>query len=60
MIGDVALKRQAFAQVREALLTLHWAADGFHEDEAQVAMDALDWIEAELDESDVARETCRP
>ena len=36
----------AYEQIRDALVTLSYASDGFYEDEAQVALDALDWLEA--------------
>jgi len=44
---DVTAER-AIAQIRDSLCTLSYAADGHYEDEAQVALDALDWIEGEL------------
>lgn len=37
---------QAITQIRDALATLSYASDGHFEEEAQVALDALDWIEA--------------
>jgi len=45
---DAVLARRAVDQIRDALATLSYAADGFYEDEAQVALDALDWLEAKL------------
>jgi len=43
---EEVLWQRALAQVRDALVTLQWASDGWYEDEAQVALDAVDWIEA--------------
>jgi hypothetical protein len=40
-----ALAEKAYAQIRDALAALSYAADGHYEDEAQVALDALDWLE---------------
>lgn len=40
---------RAFAQVREALVTLQMHDNGWNEDVAMVAMDALDYIEARLE-----------
>lgn len=42
------LLEKAVTQIRDALATLSYAADGWYEDEAQVALDALDWLEAKL------------
>src|SRR6185437_1481754 len=44
-LAEEVLWQRALAQVRDALVTLQWASDGFYEDEAQVALDAVDWIE---------------
>jgi hypothetical protein len=42
------LIEKAVTQIRDSLATLSFAADGFYEDEAQVSLDALDWIEERL------------
>lgn len=42
------LAPKAVAQIRDALATLSYASDGHFEDEAQVALDALDWLEARV------------
>jgi len=51
-VSDVAdkpaLAKRAVEQIRDALATLSYAADGHYEDEAQVALYALDWLEDEL------------
>jgi hypothetical protein len=44
----VQLAKRATDQIRDALSTLTYAADGWYEDEAQVALDALDWLEEHL------------
>jgi hypothetical protein len=44
----VQLAKRATEQIRDALATLTYAADGWYEDEAQVALDALDWLEEHL------------
>ena len=47
-MSETPLSVKACDQIRDALVTLSYAADGMYEDEAQVALDALDWIEAHL------------
>jgi hypothetical protein len=46
MTTGADLAPKAYAQIRDALAALSYAADGHYEDEAQVALDALDWLEA--------------
>jgi len=46
-LTEEALRAQAIAQIRDALVTLFFAS--VYEDEAQVALDALDWLEANTD-----------
>lgn len=45
-LHDRVMYDRASEQVREAVLQLHYASDGFYEDTAQVALDALDWIDS--------------
>jgi hypothetical protein len=42
------LALRAVDQIRDALATLSYCSDGHFEDEAQVALDALDWLEDHL------------
>ena len=39
------LREIAITQIRDALLDLQMSDSGFYEDVAQVALDALDWLE---------------
>ncbi len=43
------LRAKAITQIRDALATLAYTDSGFHEDVAQVALDALDWLEEYTD-----------
>ena len=39
------LRKRALEQIRDALVTLSAVDNDFYEDEAQVSLDALDWLE---------------